>query len=114
MTKKDFSSIKTGRIYDTLEAATADPDKQERKERRTYTEEEAAAAMLEMRTAGRKGVKLPRVNMAFAPDVYTYIKTMAKVRGETLTEFVNVVMRKSMNDNQEIYQKAIEFKNSFK
>lgn len=113
--KKDFSKINTGRIYDTLAEATADPEQAQaktRKDRKTYTGQEAMELIQNGQTAGRKGLKMPRINLAFSPDVYEYIKTMAQVRGETLTDFVNHILRQSMTDNAEIYKKAIEFKNS--
>ena len=68
--------------------------------------------MQEMKTTGRKGVKLPRINLAFAPDTYEYVQTMARVRGETLTTFVNLAIREHMKEHADIYKKAIEFKNS--
>lgn len=122
MTKKDFSGVNTERVYGTIAEATAEPEEtvealtQEeqsaRKERKTYTAEEAAEAMQNLKTAGRKGVKLPRINLAFSPDLYDYVRTMARARGETLTEFVNHILRQSMEENQDIYRKAIEFRNS--
>ena len=68
MAKKDFSNIQTSSIYQEIEDATAGT----RKQRRTYTDTEALEAMQEMQTSGRKGVKLPRINMAFTPDNYTF------------------------------------------
>ena len=65
-----------------------------------------------MKTAGRKGLRLPRINMAFAPELYDYIKTMSKVSGMTLTEFVNTVLNQYMNDHREQYEKALEFRHS--
>lgn len=118
--KKDFSSVNTSRIYETMAAATAEPEAaadpinghKPYKERRTYTDDEARAAMIGLKTSGMKGVKLPRINLAFAPDVYDYIKVMSQVRGETLTEFVDHILRKNMEDNTEIYNKALEFRKS--
>lgn len=121
MAKKDFSGINTGRVYAQLEQVTADnpepqaetkPGHKKYKDRRTYTDEEAQEAMLSMSTSGKKGVKLPRINMAFAPDVYDYCKTMSQVRGEPLTKFVNYVLRQSMNEHMDVYEKALEFRNS--
>lgn len=120
--KKDFSAMNTNPIYDSLAEVTADPEEHNvqqeqenhktRKERKTYTEEEQKKAMNEMRTSGRKGVKMPRINMAFSPEVYEYIQTMSRVRGETMTKFINHEMKKSMKENADIYAKAIEFRNS--
>lgn len=122
--KKDFTSVNTGRVYDTIAAATAEPEQgiaeaaekqevqTERKPRRTYTKQEAAEIMQTLRTSGRKGVKLPRINLAFAPDIHEYIITMSRVRGENLTQFVNYVLRQHMEEHADIYEKAIEFRSS--
>lgn len=63
------------------------------------------------RTQGRAGCKAHRFNMAFSPEVYEFIHTMAKVRGESVTAFVNGILEKAMKDNAEIYQQALKFKN---
>lgn len=129
MTKKDFTQVNTNRVYDAIAEATAEPetpaekipmlDESEaqelfpkKKERKTYSEKERQEIMKTLKTAGYKGCKLPRINLAFAPDVYDYISTMSQVRGQTMTAFVDHVLRKSMQENAEIYAKAIEFKNS--
>lgn len=127
MAKKDFSKVNTGRVYGTIAEATAEPEQEiienapeaaeqekaeKRKPRRTYTPQEAAEILQTMKTAGRKGVKLPRINLAFSPEVYQYISIMSRVRGENLTEFVNHVLRGHMDEHRDIYEKAIEFKNS--
>ena len=128
MARKDFNAISTERVYGSIKEATAAPEQviaetqevqevqeeqRTRKARKTYSEEEAQAFKEEMKTAGRKGAKLPRINLAFTPQNYEFIQIMSRVRGESLTEFVNHVLRKSMEDNADIYQKAKDFKNSF-
>lgn len=118
--KTDFTNINTGRMYDQLAEATAEPGQDQeiekalpgRKKRKTYTEEETEALLQTMKTAGHKGLKLPRINVAFAPDVYNYITIMAQVRGQSTTQFINHVLRLNMEQHQDIYQKAIEFRNS--
>lgn len=115
MAKKDFSKVNTERVYNTIEEATAEEKtlpKMPQKPRKTYTDKEALELMANMETTGRKGVKLPRMNMAFTPDNYAYIKTMSKVRGESLTQFVNHLIETSIEQNAEIYAKAIEFRKS--
>lgn len=138
MAKKDFSNIIP--VFDDIERATAAAEatqdtqeaaqdtqdtqeavevveiaegaKKQRKDRKTYSEEEAAAALESMQTAGRKGVKLPRINLAFTPANYEFIKTMAQVRGQNLTEFVNEILAEARESHADIYEKAIEFRNS--
>lgn len=124
MAKKDFSEVNTGRVYDTIAAATAEPEQEaaevlqeqeaqkERKPRRTYNEQEAAEALRTLRTSGKKGLKLPRINLAFAPDIYEYVQIMSRVRGESMTDFVNIALRQHMEEHRDLYDKAIEFRNS--
>lgn len=113
--KKDFSSVNTNPVYDAIAEAIEEPaagGKKKYKPRKTYTEAEAAAALDSLQTAGKKGVKLPRINLAFTPANYEFIKIMAQVRGQNLTEFVNDMLREARESHADLYQKAIEFRNS--
>ena len=117
---KDFSKANMDRVYGTIADATAEPEEQqaqevqeERKARKTYTEEEQAQFMAEGKTKGRKGCKAVRINMAFTPEVHEYIKTMARVRGESITDFTNKVFEQHMKENREIYERAKAFKDMF-
>lgn len=112
---KDFTGVNTGRVYDTIKEATAQGAQEGdtiHKNRRTYSKEEAAALMEEMKTAGRKGLGLPRVNLAFNPSNYDYIKTMSRVQGLNLTQFVNLVIRQHMEEHGEIYRQAKAFRDA--
>lgn len=109
---KDFSKINTQDIYSKTIAEATQEEPAERKERKTYNEQEAAEYMNALKTAGRKGVKLPRVNLAFAPDVYDYVKTMSKITGQSYTEFVNKILRDHMAEHSEAYKKAVEIRES--
>lgn len=51
--------------------------------------EDREARLAEGRTQGKKGLYAKRINMAFRPDVYEYIRVAAYSDGKTLTEFVN-------------------------
>ncbi len=112
--KKDFSaeSINTNSVYNEIETATNEPQKNKRKPRKTYTKEEAHEALENLSCAGMKGVKLHRINMAFTPSNYDFIKTMARVQGINQTKFVNVLIEKAREEYADIYKKAIEFQNS--
>ena len=116
---KDFTATKN-RVKNTIAEATADTtetvvqeESSERKERKTYTEQEAQEFMTLNGTSGRKGLHLPRINMAFTPANYDYIQTMSRVRGETITAFVNRIMDESREANNELYQSAVEFRKKF-
>lgn len=115
MAKKDFSKVNTGDIYSkTIAEATQEaPAAQEtRKARKTYSAQEAAEFMQDMRTTGRKGVKLPRINLAFSPEIYDYVRTMSKVTGMTYTEFINRILQDHMDKHGDTYQQAIKIRNS--
>ena len=113
MAKKDFSNLNTGSVYEqTIAEATAEPAPQaipKRKKNTPPTEEEIQLAREQGRTRGRAGVKALRINMAFTPEIHDYIRTMAQVRGQTVTQFTEAVFRKSMEDNAEIYEQAKAF-----
>lgn len=133
--KKDFSNINTNRVYDTIAEATAagdsseqlpgqmvitdiegniaeEPTKKKYKDRKTYSAAEQLVFLEAMQTSGKKGVKLPRINLAFTPANYEFIKIMAQVRGQSLTEFVNDMLTEARTQHADIYEKAIEFRNS--
>ena len=123
--KKDFSAVDSGRVYSAIEESLAEPaqDAQQEEEAQEAAEEQQAQGHYSAqeirsfqesgRTKGRKGVKMLRVNMAFTPEIHDYIRIMANVRGESITDFTNHVFKKSMEENEEIYKRAIEFRNSF-
>lgn len=121
MAKKDFSQVDTGRVYDMIAEATAEPEQeaQEKQQKKTahkprkmYSAQEAQEFKEQMKTSGHKGVKLPRINLAFAPDVYEYIQIMSRVRGDNLTAFVNLALRQHMKEHGDLYEKAKEFRDA--
>ena len=121
--KKDFAAVDTGRVYSAIEESLAEPAQeaqqpqeaqQEQAARQLvpgtrYTAEEIREFQEAGKTTGRAGVKMLRVNMAFTPAVHDYIRTMAQVRGQTITQFTNRVFEKSMEENAELYNMAKEF-----
>ena len=115
--KKDFTAANTGRVYSAIQEATAAPEAQQaqeaKKERKTYSQEEEQQFMEAGSTQGRKGLKAKRINMAFSPSVHEYITVMARVRGETISQFTEHVFRQHMEENAALYEQAKQFKNSF-
>lgn len=83
-----------------------------RKDRKIPTPAEREEIMSTMQTAGHKGCKLPRINLAFSPANYDYIVAMSRARGETMTEFVNKVLTDHLEAHRDVYDKVIEFRNS--
>lgn len=117
MAKKDFSTVKTGGVYDAIAQATAEPAPEAipvRERGRKPTAEEIQLAREQSRTRGRKGVKMLRINMAFTPETHDYIKTMAQISGLTITQFTELVFRRSMEDNAALYEQAKAFRESIK
>jgi hypothetical protein len=100
-TKKDFSKINTGRVYGVIEQATSAAGQQG-----AATAEERAERASTMKTQGRKGCKLQRINMAFTPENYEFISVMAKLTGKTLTGFCNYAIEKYREQNGDLYEQA--------
>lgn len=51
-------------------------------------------------TQGIKGAKSARINMAFDPDVYQYIRQEAGRENVTMTRIVNEAIREQMNSEE--------------
>lgn len=116
MSKKNFEEIETGNLFNsTIADATAElaqPQLPRQTQGVMPTKEFVEQARMEGRTQGRAGCTSNRINMAFRPDLYEFIQTMARVRGETMTKFVNHIIEQSMEEYNDIYQQALKFKES--
>lgn len=112
MAKKDFSKVAETISQATQEAPAAQEAQKKNKPRKTYTAQEAAEFSSSLKTAGRKGVKLPRVNLAFSPEIYDYVKTMSKASGMTYTEFLDKILRDHKEAHADTYQKIVDIRNS--
>lgn len=127
---KDFSNLDTSRAMQQLQTALAQEesiaqdkqDKQEkpeaqekqgRKPRKRYTKEEAQQILESGRNArGLGGVKMPRMNMAFTPVNHDFIMTIARMTGQTYTDFVNHVIDLYREEHKEQYEAALKLRNS--
>ena len=86
----------------------------QRKPRKRYTPEEAQKILESGRNAkGLGGVKMPRMNMAFTPQNYDFIATLATARGQNYTEFVNHMVDLYREQYKDQYEQAKAFLNSF-
>lgn len=122
---KDFSNLNTARAMQQMQTAQGIQEEQaaqevqetlekQRKTRKRYTPEEAQQLLESGRNGrGLGGVKMSRINMAFTPVNYDFIKTLATMRGETYTDFVNHLIDISREKYQEQYATAKKLKNSF-
>lgn len=104
MAKKDFDKINTSsRVFSNLEQSTSGRGKQS-----TASQAEQEERKRAHRTQGRKGCKLDRFNMGFTPENREFIKIMAKLKGQTMTDFVNDVIEQYRNENNDVYEQARE------
>lgn len=101
MAKKDFTGMNTGRVYDAIEQGTSRKGQQGK-----VSPQEAAERANNLKTQGRKGCKATRINMAFTPDNHEFIKIMAKISGQTMTEFTNLVIERYRTEHPEIFEQA--------
>ena len=103
MAKKDFSSINNNPVYDSIATAT-----DEQQAEQDYLLPKTKEALKEAKAKGKKETKELRINMAFDPDNYEYIRILARVTGKTLTDFVNDIVTKSRlePENQELLEQA--------
>lgn len=99
--KKDFAGMNTGRVYTAIETATSKKGQQG-----SASPQEAAERASNLKTQGRKGCKATRINMAFTPENHQFIKTMARISGQTMTEFTNLVIERYRTEHPEIYEQA--------
>lgn len=68
--------------------------------------EEKKERKSEMKTQGRKGCKAERINMAFSPENYEFIKICSKATGKTMTEFTNILIKKYREKDPSMIEKA--------
>ena len=57
-------------------------------------------------TQGKKGQKLPRINMAFSPENLEHIQIMGRVMGCSATEYVNRLIAADREQRGEIVTQA--------
>lgn len=101
--KKDFSQDPAP-VYSTL-IGNADPRLYEREE---PSEQDVQEAQEALQTQGRRGYKLQRINMGFTPTNLEYIRTMARAKGMTQTQFVNAIIDKHREAAGERYDQIKE------
>lgn len=63
-------------------------------------------------TQGKLGMKADRINMAFSPANYEFLKVMAGIHKMSVTKYVNHLVEDERKRSADIYQKAKELMNS--
>lgn len=64
----------------------------------------AVADGLRSYQGNKTGDRLDRIQMAFLPELYDFIRTMSKAEGITMTAFVNTIMAIEMERNGDKYR----------
>ena len=105
--KKDFS-LKPTTAKQMMRYAAGEPEP-EMEPQEPEMEPRAAAADLEpaqlIRRTSTAG-KPHRITMEFSPAVHDYIRTMARMRGQSVKQFTEDVFVKSMEENADAYALA--------
>lgn len=57
-------------------------------------------------TQGKAGMKAERINMAFSPANYEFMRVMAGIHKMTLTKYVNHLIEEERKRSADLYQKA--------
>lgn len=96
----DFKDVKTGKNYRNTELGvgtdhypTASPE--EVHERRKY-----------MKTQGKKGAHAIKRTMAITPDNDEYVRTMAAIKGWSVTYYINYVLEQYRLEHGDAYKRA--------
>ena len=97
MAKKDFNNVNTAPVFDVIAAATQDT---------TQTPEK--------RRPGRPGRtdNTERFSLAVAPDLAEYIRTMARITGRSMNDFIILALEQHKENNATLYAEAQKFINS--
>lgn len=98
---KDFKKMAAGAkpVYNTIIGSAQDAQE-------VHGEQHVQAAQEFSGTQGRKGAKLPRINMAFPQESLDFLRVMSSIRGQSITRYVNDLIEQDMLRNAETYEKA--------
>jgi len=75
---------------------------QTKSERRTRKKE----TPISKTTQGKKGQKLPRINMAFSPENLDYLQIISRIEGTSITNFVNQLVKKDRDRRADEVERA--------
>ena len=110
---KDFSSIDTGNREESRLSAEIKKATRRTGQQDTAPDAEATWRRAEGRTQGRKGVKLPRINLALTHENYDYVKTCARASGQSYIAFINSIITMHRGTHPEDYEAAKKLLNDF-
>lgn len=91
MAKKNFDNINTQSLYDKIQEATTEP-------------------VIETPKATKEPKR--RVNMEFKMSNYEYAQTMAGLKKQNFTEFINSLIEQNMKENEALYNQIKALQNN--
>ena len=59
-------------------------------------------------TRGRKGMKLPTMNVRFSEENYAYLRKEAPIRGLSMSAFLNLLIEKYRSNPKHVHDIVIE------
>ena len=77
-----------------------------KRRQKAITAEEFQQRAAAMQTQGREGAHLPRINMAFTPDNYDFVKIVGAIHGMSMTRFTNWIVEQYWLEHMETYERA--------
>lgn len=106
--KKSFKANNPALSFISTAEQTEREAQEEQKEHGAQDTQEVERVKLPP-TQGRKGQKLPRINMAFSPENLEHIQIMGRVTGCSATEYVNRLIAADREKNKDIAEQAHKF-----
>jgi len=101
MTKKSFKDNNPALAFINV------PEAQETQQGRdTQEAQQTPRTPIAHTTQGKKGRKLPRINMAFATTNLEYLQIISRIEGVSVTEYVNRLIEADKEARKDIVEKA--------
>ena len=101
MSKKNFKNNNPALAF------ISNPEQREAQgEDNTQEEQLEKAPQKKHPTQGRKGQKLPRINMAFIHENLEYLQIMARIEGVSMTQYVNILIEADREKRADVIERA--------
>ena len=105
----EYATYNEQQLHDTRDAFAAYATHDILAAHNTHDDSNPLAAVLPKEnkltgTQGKKGQKLPRINMAFTPEHLYYLHAIAGFERISATQYVNNLIQKDMEQRKELYE----------
>lgn len=98
--KKNFKTVNPAMQFINTQEAGSKQQEQEPQE--TQEAQDAPKPLLAHTTQGKKGQRLPRINMAFSTANLDYLQVISRIEGVSITEYVNRLIEADMEARKDI------------